>query len=65
MGLFDDVEKLAGNAVGQNEEDSLVQDATQEGEQFLENKTGGHFDSEIQQGGDQLDQQVDQDLPNL
>lgn len=64
MGLFDEVENLAGNAVGQSEEDSLVQKATQEGEQFLEDKTGGHFDSEIQQGGDLLDQQIDQQLPN-
>ena len=65
MGLFDEVENLAGNAVGQNVEDSLVQKATQEGEQFLDNKTGGNFDSEIQQGGNMLDQQVDQNLPNL
>jgi hypothetical protein len=65
MGLFDEVEKLAGDAGGQGGEDSLVQKATQEGEQVLDDKTGGHFDSEIQQGGDTLDQQVDQNLPNL
>jgi hypothetical protein len=65
MGLFDEVEKLAGDAAGQGAEDSLVQNGTQEGEQFLESKDGGHFDSEIQQGGDLLDQQVDQHLPNL
>lgn len=65
MGLFDEVEKLAGNAAGQGEEDSLVQKLTQEGEQFLESKTGGHFDSEIQHAGELLDQQIDQHLPNL
>ena len=65
MGLFDEVEKLVGDAAGQGAEDSLVQKATQEGEQFLERKTGGQFDSEIQQGGELLDQQIDQHLPNL
>lgn len=65
MGLFDEVENLAGKAVGQNAEDSVVQDLTQQGEQFLDNETGGKFDSEIQQGGTMLDQQVDQNLPNL
>ncbi len=64
MGLFDEVEKLAGDAAGQGAEDSLVQKLTQEGEQFLETKTGGHFDSEIQQGGEMLDQQIEQHLPN-
>lgn len=65
MGLFDEAENLAGDAVGQKAEDSVVQDLTQQGEQFLDNDTGGKFDSEIQQGGDMLDQQVDQNLPNL
>ena len=65
MGLFDEVENLAGNAMGQGAEDSLVQKVTQEGEQYLDDKTGGQFDSEIQQGGNLLDQQVDQNLPNL
>ena len=64
MGLFDEVEKLAGDAAGQGAEDSLVQKLTQEGEQLLEGKTGGHFDSEIQQGGEMLDQQIEQHLPN-
>jgi hypothetical protein len=61
MGLFDDAEKLAG----QGGEDSLVQKATQAGEQLLDTDTGGKFDSEIQDGGNLLDQQVDQDLPKL
>ncbi len=61
MGLFDDVENL----VGQAGEDSLVQKATQEGEQFLDNETGDKFDSEIQEGGNMFDQQIDQHLPNL
>jgi hypothetical protein len=61
MGLFDEVENLAG----QGGEDSLVQKATQEGEQVLENETGGKFDSEIQDAGNLADQQIDQDLPNL
>ena len=65
MGLFDKVEKLAGDAVGQGAEDSLVQKLTHEGEQLLESKTGGHFDSEIQRGGELLDQQIEQHLPNL
>jgi hypothetical protein len=65
MGLFDEAENLVGSEIGQNAEDSLVQKVTQEGEQFLDNKTGGQFDSEIQQGGDLLDQQIDQNLPNL
>jgi hypothetical protein len=61
MGLFDDAEKLAG----QGGEDSVVQDLTQQGEQLLDNGTGGKFDSEIQEGGNMLDQQADQNLPNL
>jgi hypothetical protein len=61
MGLFDEVENLAGQAG----EDSAVQKATQEGEQLLDNETGGKFDSEIQDGGNLLDQQADQHLPNL
>jgi hypothetical protein len=61
MGLLDDAENLAG----QGGEDSLVQKATQEGEQVLDTETGGKFDSEIQDGGNMLDQQVDQNLPNL
>jgi len=61
MGLLDDAENLAG----QGGEDSLVQKATQEGEQFLDNETGGKFDSEIAGAGNLLDQQVDQNLPNL
>jgi hypothetical protein len=61
MGLFDEVENLAG----QGGEDSLVQKATQEGEQVLDNETGGKFDSEIQDAGNLADQQIDQDLPNL
>jgi hypothetical protein len=65
MGLFDEVENLAGNVAGQGGEDSLVQNLTQQGEQMLDNETGGKFDSEIQQGGELLDQQVDQHLPNL
>jgi hypothetical protein len=64
MGLFDDAENLADNAAGQGAEDKIVQDATQQGEQFLDNETGDKFDSEIQQGGNFLDQQADQDLPN-
>jgi len=61
MGLFDDAENLAG----QGTEDSLVQKVTQEGEQLADNETGGKFDSEIQSGGNELDQQLDQDLPKL
>jgi hypothetical protein len=61
MGLFDEVENLAG----QGGEDSLVQKVTQEGEQALDSETGGKFDSEIQDGGNLLDQQADKDLPNL
>ena len=61
MGLFDDAEKLAG----QGGEDSVVQDITQQGEQLVDNETGGKFDSEIQEGGNMLDQQADQNLPNL
>lgn len=65
MGLFDEAENLAGNAAGRSAEESVVQDLTQQGEQFLDNETGGKFDSEVQQGGTLLDQQVDQNLPNL
>ena len=61
MGLFDEVENL----VGQGAEDSLVEKATQEGEQFIDNETGDKFDPEIQEGGNLLDQQIDQRLPNL
>jgi hypothetical protein len=61
MGLFDDAEKLAG----QGGEDSPVQQATQDGEQLLDKETDGKFDSEIQDGGNAVDQQVDKELPSL
>lgn len=61
MGLFDDVEKLAG----QGTEDSVVTDVTQEGEKLVDSETGGKFDSEIQSGGTELDQEVEKELPNL
>ena len=60
MGLFDEVENLAGDAAGKGAEDSVVQDITQQGEQFLDNETGGKFDSEIQDAGNFADQQIDQ-----
>ena len=40
-------------------------DVLKEGEQALDSETGGKFDSEIQDGGNLLDQQADKDLPNL
>jgi hypothetical protein len=61
MSIFDDAEKL----VGQGGEDSVVQDVTQQGEQLADNETGGKFDSEVQDAGNALDQQVDKDMPNL
>jgi hypothetical protein len=61
VGLFDDAEKL----VGQSTEDNAVSSLTQDGEKFLDNETGNKFDSEIQDGGNTLDQQVDKELPNL
>lgn len=61
MGLFDDAEKM----VGQSTEDNAVSGLTQDGEKFLDNETGNKFDSEITSGGDMLDKQADQDLPNL
>jgi hypothetical protein len=61
MSIFDDAEKL----VGQGGEDSVVQDVTQQGEQLVDNETGGKFDSEVQDAGNALDQQADKDVPNL
>jgi hypothetical protein len=61
VGLFDDAEKLVGSGT----EDNVVSSLTQDGEKFLDNETGGKFDSEIQDGGNMLDQQVEKDLPNL
>ena len=61
MGLFDDAEKLAG----QGTEDSAISGLTQDGEKLLDNETGDKFDSEITSGGDMVDKQADQDLPNL
>jgi hypothetical protein len=61
VGLFDDVEKLAGSG----KEDSIVSSLTQDGEKFLDSETGGKFDSEIQSGGNMLDEQIEKDLPNL
>jgi hypothetical protein len=61
VGLLDDAEKL----VGQGTEDSVVSSLTQDGEKFLDSETGGKFDSEIQDGGNLLDQKIEQDLPNL
>ena len=61
MGLMDDAEKLAG----QGTEDNVVADVTKDAEQFADNETGGKFDSEIQDAGNALDQDVDQNLPNL
>ena len=61
MGLFDDAEKM----VGQSKEDTAVTDLTQDGEKFADQETGGKFDSEIQSGGNELDQQADKELPSL
>jgi hypothetical protein len=61
VGLFDDVEKLAGSG----KEDSIISSLTQDGEKFLDNETDGKFDSEIQSGGNLLDQQIEKELPNL
>jgi hypothetical protein len=61
VGLFDDVEKLAGSGT----EDKIVSSLTQDGEKFLDNETGGKFDSEIQSGGSMLEQQIEKELPNL
>jgi hypothetical protein len=61
MGLMDDAEKLAG----QGTEDNVVSDVTKDAEQFADNETGDKFDSEIQDAGNALDQDADQNLPNL
>jgi hypothetical protein len=60
MSLFDDAEKL----VGQNEEQKVVQDVTQDAEKVADQETGDKFDSEIASAGTALDNQVDQQLPN-
>lgn len=61
MSIFDDAEKL----VGQGTEDNAVSGLTQDGEKFLDDETGNKFDSEIQSGGNMVDQQAEKDLPNL
>jgi hypothetical protein len=61
MGLMDDAEKLAG----QGAEDNVVSDVTKDAEQFADKETGDKFDSEIQDAGNTLDQDADQNLPNL
>ena len=58
MSIFDDAEKLAGQAGG----DQVVQDLTQDAENVADQDTGGKFDSEIKDAGSALDQQVDQDI---
>jgi anthranilate synthase component 2 len=60
--LSDSSLPLAG---GESGEESLLQKATQEGEQFLNSETGNKFDSEIRAGGNVVDEQVDKELPNL
>lgn len=55
------MEKLAGSGT----EDKIVSSLTQDGEKFLDNETGGKFDSEIQSGGNMLEQQIEKELPNL
>jgi hypothetical protein len=58
MGIFDEAEKLVGQAGG----DQVVQDLTQEAEKYADEKTGGQFDSEIQDAGNALDQQIDKEI---
>ena len=53
MSLFADAEKL----VGQGTEGPVGQDVTQQGEQLLENETGGKSGSEISEAGSALDRQ--------
>lgn len=65
MGLFDKVEHMAEEAAHQGHADSLIHKLTEEGEQLLENKTGGKFDSQIEKGGEMLEQQVEQRLHEL
>jgi hypothetical protein len=58
MGIFDEAEKLAGQAGG----DQVVQDVTKDAENFADQETGNKFDSEVQAAGNFADQQVDQDF---
>jgi hypothetical protein len=61
MSLMGDAENL----LGQGGEDNVVGDLTKDAEQFADNETGGKFDSEIQDAGNSLDQDAEQDLPKL
>ena len=58
MGIFDEAEKLAGQAGG----DALVENATKDAENWADQETGGKFDSEIQDAGNAVDQQIDQEI---
>lgn len=43
VGIFRDIEQAAGQGV----EDNIVEDVTQQAENFADQETGGGFDSEI------------------
>lgn len=58
MGIFDEAEKLAGEAGGEQ----IVQNVTQDAEKWADQETGGKFDSEIQDAGNFADQQIDQEM---
>jgi hypothetical protein len=54
VSIFDDAEKAA--AQDPNELQNLTQDA----EKFVDQETGGKFDSEIASAGSELDKEIEQ-----
>jgi hypothetical protein len=61
MSLMGDAENL----LGQGGEDNVVGGLAKDVEQDADNATGGKFDSEIQDAGNSLEQDAEQDLPKL
>jgi hypothetical protein len=58
VGIFDEAEKLAGQAGG----DQVLQDVTKDAENWADQETGNKFDSEVQAAGNFADQQAEQDF---
>lgn len=58
MGLFDSVKGAAENAAGEGMADNLIEKGVDQAENFAEEKTGGRFNDQIEQGGDMVEGQI-------
>jgi hypothetical protein len=69
MGLFDEVKKMMGGGKnggrdGQDKENPAVQNAMDKGEQLINDKTDNKYESQVDKGGDFVQDQVEKRMGN-